>query len=67
MSGGTNLNSGYIVTGTKGGSLSFGSLDDFNFQLGRTIDGVSDILTIGVLTDTPGADVGAILGWNEIV
>lgn len=67
MTGGTILNSGYIVTGTKGGALSFGSLEDFNFQLGRTIDGVSDTLTVGVLTDTNGADVGAIMGWNEIV
>lgn len=67
MTGGTILNSGYVVTGTKGGTINFGSLDDFNIQLGRTIDGVSDILTVGVLTDSPGADVGAIMGWNEIV
>lgn len=67
MTGGTVLNSGYVVTGAKGGTINFGSLDDFNIQLGRTIDGVSDILTVGVLTDSPGADVGAIMGWNEIV
>lgn len=67
MTGGTILNSGYVVTGTKGGTINFGSLDDFNIQLGRTIDGVSDILTVGVLTDSAGADVGAIMGWNEIV
>lgn len=67
MTGGTILNSGYVVTGAKGGTINFGSLDDFNIQLGRTIDGVSDILTVGVLTDSPGADVGAIMGWNEIV
>jgi hypothetical protein len=67
VSGGTLLNSGYVVTGTKGGSIEFGSLEDFNLQLGRTIDGVSDIITVSVLTDSPGADVGAIIGWNEIV
>ena len=67
VSGGTLLNSGYFVTGTKGGELAFGSLEDFNFQLGRTIDGVSDILTLSVATDSPGADVGAIMGWNELV
>lgn len=67
MSGGTTLNSGYVVTGTKGGSFNFGSLEDFSLQLGRTINGVSDVLTIGILTDTAGADVGAIIGWNEIV
>ena len=67
MSGGTTLNSGYVVTGTKGGAFNFGSLEDFSLQLGRTIDGVSDTLTIGILTDTAGADVGAIIGWNEIV
>ena len=60
LSGGTDLNSGYVVTGTKGGSFNFGSLEDFNFQLGRTINGVSDILTIAVLTDTAGADVGCL-------
>lgn len=67
VSGGTLLNSGYFVTGTKGGAIEFGSLDDFNLQLGRTIDGVSDIFTVSVATDSPGADVGAIMGWNEIV
>lgn len=67
VSGGTLLNSGYFVTGTKGGAIEFGSLEDFNLQLGRTIDGVSDIFTISVATDSAGADVGAIIGWNEIV
>lgn len=67
IDGGTILNSGYVVTGTKGGSFTFGSIEDFSFQLGRTIDGVSDTLSVCMLTDTAGADVGAIIGWNEIV
>ncbi len=67
VTGGTILNSGFLQTGTKGGSIDFGSVDDFNFQIGRTIAGVSDTFTLCVLTDTAGADVGAIMGWNELV
>jgi hypothetical protein len=67
VTGGTILNSGFLQTGTKGGSIDFGSVDDFNFQIGRTIAGVSDTFTLCVLTDTPGSDVGAIMGWNELV
>lgn len=67
VSGGTILNSGYLQTGTKGGEVSFGSFEDFNFQLGRTINGVSDTFTLCMATDTAGADVGAIIGWNELV
>lgn len=67
VTGGTVLNSGYLQTGTKGGQITFGSIDDFNIQLGRTIDGVSDTLTLAVLTDTAGADVGGVMGWNELI
>lgn len=67
VSGGTILNSGYLQTGTKGGQVQFGSLEDFNLQLGRTINGVSDTLTLVVSTDTAGADVGGIIGWNELI
>lgn len=67
ITGGTVLNSGFFQTGTKGGALQFGSLEDFNLQLGRSLANVSDIVSICILTDTPGADVGGIIGWNEIV
>ena len=67
ISGGIILNSGYLQTARQGGEISFGSVDDFNFQIGRKINGVSDIFTLCMLTDTAGADVGAIMGWNELV
>lgn len=66
-SGGIVLNSGYLQTGKGGGQITFGSLEDFNLQLGRTLANVSDIVSLCILTDTAGADVGAILGWNEIL
>lgn len=65
--GGTILNEGYFATDTKGGQITIGTKHDFNLQLGRTISGNSDVITIAVATDTPGADVGAIISWNELV
>lgn len=61
------LNEGYFSTDTKGGNIIVGGRQDFNLQLGRTISGNSDILTISISTDTAGADVGAIITWNELV
>ncbi len=66
VTGGTILNSGFFAPG-KSGALEFGSLEDFNLQLGRTMSNVSDIITICVITDTAGADLGAIIGWNELI
>ena len=64
---GTILNQGYFSTDTKGGQITIGGRDDFNLQLGRTVSGNSDILTLAVTTDTAGADVGGIISWNELV
>lgn len=66
ISDGRILESGYFSAG-KSGSITIGVQEDFNFQLGRTLANVSDIVTVCVMTDTAGADIGAIIGWNEII
>lgn len=66
ISGGTELNSGYLVTGVKGGSLDIGSRNEFSLQLGRTLSGTSDTLTLVVSTDTAGADVAGLFEWIEL-
>jgi hypothetical protein len=65
---GNDLNSGFITQGTGTGSYTanFGSLEDFNIQLGRTIAGVSDTITIAAQSTTAGADIGAILRWFDL-
>ena len=65
---GNDLNSGFITQGTGTGSYTanFGSLEDFNIQLGRTIAGVSDTITIAAQSTTAGADIGAILKWFDL-
>lgn len=43
ITGGTIIQEGYL---TQGGKIELGTLDNFNFQLGRSIAGVSDIVTL---------------------
>lgn len=66
ITGGRVLTSGYLSTSVKGGNLELGSREDFSLQLGRTLAGVSDIITLAVSTDTAGADVGGIMEWIEL-
>jgi hypothetical protein len=64
VSGGTDIIGGYI---SSSGALSVSDINDFNFQLGRTQMGVSDVI---VLTFTPvnaGAKICADISWFEIV
>lgn len=64
VSGGTDIIGGYI---SSSGSLDISSINDFNFQLGRTQTGVSDTF---VLTMTPLEDntrISADLSWFELV
>lgn len=63
---GEDLNMGYITQGVKPTSTILGSLEDFNIQLGRTLSGNSDIITIAATSDSAGADVGAVLEWFDI-
>lgn len=66
ITGGRTMKSGFLSTGVKGGNLELGSRQDFSMQLGRELNGNSDILTLAVSTDTAGADVGGILEWIEL-
>lgn len=61
---GTNVIGGYI---NKMGSLDVSSINQFNFQLGRTINGVSDVFTVAMAAPTANTDVLADLSWFEIV
>lgn len=64
VTGGTTIAAGYI---DKAGGIQLGSTTDFNFQLGRTLAGVSDIISL-VCTPTSGnTDVFADLGWYKII
>ena len=61
--GGNELLSGYLTSATK---LDLGNINDFNFQLGRTITGVSDVLLVAA---TPTNDSGKLFletSWVEI-
>ena len=64
FSGGTDIVGGYIVSD---GTLSLSDVRDFNFQLGRTQAGVSDIFTVVAAPTISGAKVYTDLSWFEIV
>lgn len=61
---GTNVVGGYV---NKQGSLDIASINEFNFQLGRTINGVSDVLTVAMAATSANTKVLADLSWYEIV
>ena len=62
MSGGTELQAGYVSSR----ELSELGADAFAFQLGRTLAGVSDIVTLAMAATSNNADVLAQIGWQEI-
>jgi hypothetical protein len=64
VSGGTDVIGGYIVSD---GTLSLSDVRDFNFQLGRTQAGVSDIFTVVAAPTISGAKVYTDLSWFEII
>ncbi len=64
VSGGSAIISGYI---DKAGGIQLGSTSDFNFQLGRTIAGVSDIITLVATPNNNNSDVLADMAWYKIV
>ena len=61
---GTNVIGGYI---NKAGSLDITTINEFNFQIGRTINGVSDVFTLAMAAPTANTDILADLSWFEIV
>jgi hypothetical protein len=64
VSGGTDVAGGYIVSDS---TLSLSDVRDFNFQLGRTQSGVSDVFTVIAAPTISGAKVYTDLSWFEIV
>jgi hypothetical protein len=62
VSGGTELQTGYVSSR----ELSELGADAFAFQLGRTLAGVSDIVTLTMAATSNNADVMAQIGWQEI-
>ena len=64
FTGGTELSGGYL---TSSSSLDLGSITDFNFQLGRTIAGVSDVLLVAATPTNDAAKLFLDLAWFEII
>lgn len=63
FTGGTQIQSGYVSSRTQ---VELSALSFFQFQLGRTLAGVSDVVTLVMATTGPAADILAQLGWQEL-
>lgn len=63
VTGGIEIQSGY-ASARELSILS--AVDYFQFQLGRTLAGVSDIVTLAIAATANNADVLAELGWQEL-
>lgn len=63
VTGGTQIQSGYVSSRS---TVELSALSFFQFQLGRTLAGVSDVLTLVMATTSPNADILAQLGWQEL-
>jgi hypothetical protein len=61
---GTELLGGYV---NKQGSLDIAGINEFNFQLGRTINGVSDVITLAAAGTSANTKVLSDLSWYEII
>ena len=64
VSGGTVVAAGYI---DKAGGAQLGSTSDFNLQLGRTLAGVSDIISLVCTPRSANTDILADIGWYKII
>ena len=62
VTGGTELAAGYISSR----ELSTLGSDFFTIQLGRTLAGVSDVITLALSATNNNADVLAQIGWQEV-
>ena len=63
LTGGTVIFSGYLQSGTP---VTLPSVNNFNFQLGRTLNGVSDTFTIALKALDNAADVYTNFSWYEL-
>jgi hypothetical protein len=64
VSGGTDIIGGYI---SSSGAFSVSDVNDFNFQLGRTQTGVSDVIVFTMTPVNDGAKICADFSWFEII
>lgn len=64
VTGGTDIIGGYI---SSSGVLDINSINNFNFQLGRTQTGVSDTFVLTMTPINDGAHVYCDLSWFEII
>jgi hypothetical protein len=63
ITGGIEIQSGYAASREL---TQLSSVDFFQYQIGRTLAGVSDVVTLALAATGPNADVLAELGWQEL-
>lgn len=63
VSGGIEIQSGYAASREL---AQLSAVDYFQFQLGRTLAGVSDVISLIIAATANNADVLAELGWQEL-
>jgi hypothetical protein len=63
LTGGTELFGGYVSSNS---TFDVSGINDFNFQLGRTQNGVSDVLVLAFVPTVSGTDAYGDLSWYEI-
>lgn len=63
VSGGTVIQSGFVSARSV---VELSALSFFQYQLGRTLAGVSDTLTLVMIATGPNADTLAQIGWQEL-
>lgn len=68
--GGTTISGGTVLTGGfiyQKDSISLGGTENFSFQLGRTLDGVSDVVTLVATSNGTNTKIAGGIGWFELV
>lgn len=63
VSGGIEIQSGYAASREL---TQLSSVDYFQYQLGRTLAGVSDTVTLAIAATANNADLLAEIGWQEL-
>jgi hypothetical protein len=64
VSGGTVVGSDFVL---QKSSNTLDGTEAFNIQLGRTIAGTSDVLTLAVISNGTNSKVGGSIGWYELI
>lgn len=64
FSGGTEINSGIF---SETSQVTVSAPSDFNYQLGKTVGGTADTLTLVVCSQGQNNTIAAELGWEELV